>query len=145
MRVHEISTDDIVLNADLPGVLAEIAAATTRMTALKVAAAVGGTRVYIPTRPTEDHWLAMLVGHERATAIGAALAPAQGGLDILVPMGPLAQRLSRWRRIKEMIDSNMSKREIARAVGCHERTVQYHRNKALKRVTFALSQLSFFD
>jgi hypothetical protein len=144
MRAQELSTD-IVLNADLPGVLAEIAAATTRATAFKVAASVGGTRVYIPTRPATDHWLSTLVGHERAMAIGSALAPAQGGLDILVPMGPLAQKLSRWRRMKEMIDSNMPKREIARAIGCHERTVQYHRNKALKRVTFALSQLSLFD
>lgn len=141
----QANSADVSNSHDLPGVLAEIAAATSFATAMKVAASVGGTRVYIPVRPVAEHWLSTLVGHTEALAIGAALAPAQTGLHILIPLGPWGGRVSRWRRMKEMIDSNLPKREIARALGCHERTVQFHRAGALKRVTRALSQLSLFD
>ena len=50
----------------LPGVLAEIAAVAGEDAALAVAAAHGGTQVYIPPAPARDHWLARLVGHALA-------------------------------------------------------------------------------
>lgn len=144
MRAQANSTE-AATPLHLPEVLAEIAAATSFAVAMKVAAEVGGTRVYIPSRPAAGHWLSALVGHDQALKIGAALAPSQTGLFFIIPLGPFGSRVSRWRRMKELIDSNLTKREIARAIGCHERTVQFHRSGALKRVARTLSQLTLFD
>lgn len=138
------STDEI--NPELlPGVLAEIAVVTSTKVALRVAASVGGTRAYFPAKPNAEHWLSKLVGHAAALAIGQALAPAKGGLDILVPMGPQAREVARWRTMHRLIDNGLPKREIARAIGCHERVVQRHRNVEQPRVKQALAQGDFFD
>jgi len=126
-----------------PGVLGEIVEAAGLDTALKIASAVGGTRVYIMARPPADNWLSRLVGHQAALAIGKAIAPGNGGIDLLIPMGPNHSNAQRWRLMHELIDKGMSKREIARRCGFHERTVQYHRNRLqdLKRVSAQISQL----
>lgn len=142
MRAQELSTDEDVC-ADLPGVLFEIAEATSYEIAMKLAAAVGGTRVYIPARPAAEHWLCKIVSHQDALAIGAALAPR--GLDIIIPMGRYSSRPSRWRRMKALIDTKLPKREIARAVSVHERTVQRHINQKTRIVADAISQADLFD
>ena len=129
----------------LPGVLAEIAAAAGTAAALAVAEVHGGTRVYIPSRPAPDHWLSQLVGHASALAIGAALVAAQGGLDLLIPMGPDASQRRRWQRMAELIDEGLPKRQIARALKVHERTVQAHRNGGRKTVQLILSQRDLFE
>jgi hypothetical protein len=137
VKISDLTADD------LPGVLSEMAHATSVASALKVAQAVGGTRVYIPARVQEDHWLCHIVGHADAKAICAAIAPAQSGLDILVPMGPTSH-IMRWRKTQALIDKGLPKREIARAVGIHERGVQRLRNGHLKSVAKALRQGDFF-
>ena len=129
----------------LPEVLAHIAAATDTATALKIAEARGGTRVFIPARPQERHWLSLLVGHVKALAIANALVAAQGGTDILIPMGPDASKRQRWQRMKGLIDEGLPKRQIARACQVHERTVQAHRNGSRKTVEPLLAQSDFFD
>jgi FixJ family two-component response regulator len=129
----------------LPEVLAHIAAATDTETALKIASARGGTRVFIPARPTPDHWLTLLVGQARAAAICNALVAAQGGTDVLIPMGPDASQRRRWQRMKDLIDAQLPKRQIARACGVHERTVQAHRNGSRKTVEPLLRQNDLFD
>ncbi len=127
----------------LPGILTEIAAATSAQAALKIAAAHGGTRVYIPAAPSATHWLSQLVGHGDALAIGAALVAAQGGLDLLIPMNP-GPKAQAWRRIKTMIDEKVPVPQIARACGVHMRTVQLHKKGELKRVSASLSQPDLF-
>lgn len=130
----------------LPGVLAEIAEATSVEVAVKIAQAKGGRRVYLPARPAADHWLAQLVGHANALAIGKAIAPGFGGIDMLIPMGPSHSNAQRWRVMHELIDNGRSKREIAAACGVHERTVQMHRNRRedMARVDASLRQLPLF-
>ena len=129
----------------LPEVLSDIAQATDTETALKIAGAYGGIRVYIPARPNADHWLTRLVGPEKAQKVSAALVADQGGIDILMPMGPSAAKRARWQRMQRMIDDGLPKRQIARAVGCHERTVQAHRNGSRKTVKPLLAQADLFD
>lgn len=130
----------------LPGVLAEIAEATSVEVAVKIAQAKGGRRVYIPARPAADHWLSQLVGHANALAIGKAIAPGFGGIDMLIPMGPSHSNAQRWRVMHELIDNGRSKREIAAACGVHERTVQMHRNRRedMCRVDASLRQMPLF-
>lgn len=129
----------------LPGVLAEIASCTSTGTALKIAEAHGGTRIYIPAKPDPGHWLSRLVGHADAAAIGASLVAAQGGTDLLIPMGPDASKRRRWLRMKALIDEGLPKRQIARACRVHERTVQAHRNGRRKTVVPLLRQHDLFD
>lgn len=128
-----------------PGLLGEIAQATGADTALKIAAVYGGTRIYIPAKPSAAHPLSRLVGHAAALAIGAALVANRTGLDLLIPMGPDASKRHRWRRMAELIDAGLPKRQIARVLRVHERTVQAHRNKARKTVAPVLAQADLFD
>lgn len=129
----------------LPEVLAHIAAATDVETALKIAAGYGGIRVYIPARPSTDHWLTKLVGLKKALAVSAALVADRGGIDILIPMGPDASKRRRWANMKRLIDAGLPKRQIARACQVHERTVQAHRNGTRKTVSPLLSQIDLFE
>lgn len=129
----------------LPEVLCHIAAATDTDTALKIAANYGGIRVYIPARPDADHWLTHLVGAEKALKVCQALVANQGGIDILIPMGPDASKRQRWQRMQRLIDQNHPKRQIARACGTHERTVQRHRNDRAKTVKPLLAQADLFE
>lgn len=129
----------------LPEVLAHIAAATDTDTALKIAANYGGIRMYFPARPHEDHWLTHMVGMEKAQKVCQALVADQGGIDILIPMGPDASKRRRWQRMQRLIDQNQPKRQIARACGIHERTVQRHRNDRAKTVKPFLAQADLFE
>jgi ActR/RegA family two-component response regulator len=129
----------------LPGLLAEIAAVVGVSAALKVAATKGGIRAYFPSVPEHDHWLSDAVGHETALKICAAIAPSRSGVELLVPLGPQASGIKRWRRISEMVDDNVPVAVIARTLGMHERSVQYHKAGRLKRVRAALSQPDMFD
>ena len=129
----------------LPEVLSHIAAATDVDTALKIAAAYGGIRMYFPARPDAGHWLTKLVGPETALKVVGALVADQGGIDILIPMGPDASKRRRWRRMRDLIDLGLPKRQIARSCGVHERTVQAHRNGLYKTVEPSLAQADLFE
>lgn len=58
------------MNDDLlPGVLGEIADVAGIPAALAIADQVGGTRINIPARAKDDHWLVQTVGREAADQI----------------------------------------------------------------------------
>lgn len=115
----------------LPGVLAEIALITGETTAIAIAARVGGTRVYIPARVDDTHWLVDCVGRARADLICAHFAVDGRGqrLDIPLASGGAYQQLKRViaRRVHEMDKAGASSREIAQAVGLTQRRVHAHR------------------
>lgn len=119
---------DSATSADfkLPGLLAEIAAAAGLDAALAVAQAKGGRNAYFPARPESDHWLSRLVGHDRALAIGAAVAPARSGIEMLVPIGQSFHHAQRQRAVLEMSAAGMSAPAIASELGMHVRTVKKH-------------------
>ena len=129
----------------LPGILQEIAEAAGLEAALEIARAKGGTIAYFPARPGPRHWLSAAVGHDKARAIGRALAPGQSGIELLVPMGPSASQAARWRRMRELIDAGGSAAQIARAVGCHSRTVKKHRNGQVPTADAVLAQGDLFE
>src|SRR5690606_37782768 len=72
----------------LPGVLGEIAAVAGEDAALSIAAARGGTQVYIPHEPGPHHWLTHLVCREAAQRIADRLTCGVGGLRLDLPLGP---------------------------------------------------------
>jgi len=65
----------------LPDSLQAIADIIGAPAALKVAERWGGTRLYIPDEPGEDHDLSQLIGFEAARAMGAVY----GGERIEIP------------------------------------------------------------
>ncbi len=132
--------------APLPDLLEVVASAIGIEAALKLAAAHGGTRQFIPAHPRPGHWMVEMFGAEDANRLAQALNSAKNGDHYLIPMGPSRGSAERWQRLKTLIDSGATNREITRATGYHRSTIQRHRNApdALKRVSVALNQLQLF-
>ena len=116
----------------LPQVLAEIAAIAGEDAALAIAAAHGGTNVYIPPVPEKDHWLSRLVGHKSALAIADHLTCGVGGMRIDLPLGPKGHQARVRAKVDRMIAENCSERDIARATGYTIRGVRMRRAKLNK-------------
>lgn len=124
----------------LPGILAEIAEIAGEDAALAVAAARGGTRVYIPPAPDRDHWLTRLVGLQVAGKIADRLTCGVGGRRVDLPLGPKGHAARVRARVDRMIDDNRSERDIALATGYSIRGVR--RRKASRKIRDE-RQLSF--
>lgn len=121
----------------LPGLLGEIAEVAGLPAALALAETVGGTRVCIPARMPENHWLIDTVGREAADKICAhfrTLSPDQneaGARHIVIPRGP-AGCLAKARTIlARELDNGTSAREAARRAGLSERSA-FRMRKRLK-------------
>lgn len=130
--------------SDLPGTLAEIAAVAGEDAALAIAAARGGTQIYIPPAPDRDHWLSRLVGHKAALAIADRLTCGVGGMRVELPLGPKGAAARLRAKVDRMIqDGEASERDIARATGYTIRGVR--RRKAKLGTTPDDRQLPLFD
>jgi len=115
--------------SNLPGILADIAEIAGNDAAYKIASAVGGTRVSIPPRAIEGHWLTELLGFPEADAICRGLATLdpdgklRGVRDETIPKGPAAIMRAARRRAYEALECGKSARDAARISGLHERTI----------------------
>lgn len=113
----------------LPGILADIADIAGIDVAYEVARSHGGTRVSIPPRATEGHWLTELVGFETADKICQGLATLdpdgklRGVQNEIIPRGPAAILTAARRRARQALQDGHSAREAARIAGLHERTI----------------------
>ena len=113
----------------LPGILADIAEIAGNDAAYKIASAVGGTRVSIPPRAIEGHWLTKLLGYDQADEICRGLATLdpdgklRGVRDEIIPRGPAAILSAARRRAFEALENGKSARDAARISGLHERTI----------------------
>lgn len=114
---------------DLPGLLGDIADIAGLQVAYKIAQSHGGTRVSIPPRAQDGHWLTELVGFETADKIcrGLATLDAKGLLkgisNEVLPRGPASLLQNARREARHLLASGMSVRQVARATGLHERTI----------------------
>ncbi len=110
----------------LPGILSDIADVAGDDAVLAIARARGGTEVYFPPVPTNDHWLCRLIGRDQAKAVCARLT---GGFPLRadVPLGPT----SRGQRARDTVDAMLrdgrSERDIALATGYTTRGIRYRR------------------
>jgi len=115
------------VSEDLPGLLGDIARIAGLTAALAIAERVGGTRVSIPVRATDDHWLVEAVGREAATKICdhfRILAPdgrESGAVHVVIPRGPAGCLAKARRRLARELDAGVSAREAARRAGLSER------------------------
>lgn len=120
-------TTDADIDAGLTGILAELAEAADDAAALKFARAFGGLEdFYVPQRLRPGHVLTVELGRDAAQAV----VTLWGGSHIEVPMGPEADAGRKRRQIAAMIAAGKSNPQIARAVGCHMRTVRRVRARA---------------
>lgn len=116
--------------SSLPGLLGDIADIVGPEIALEIARAVGGTRISIPPRAEQDHWLTALIGFAEADKICRGLATLdaennrlRGVCDEILPLGS-AKVLARARRqAQDALDKGASATQAARASGLHERTI----------------------
>lgn len=119
------------MTAHLSGILAEIADAAGEAAAVALAARVGGTRIYIPARVTDGHWLVECVGRKAAEKICAHFAVDGSGQRIDVPLagGGAYPQLRRAiaKRVHDLDKQGKSSREISQSVGVTQRTVHSHR------------------
>ena len=113
----------------LPGILAEIALVAGEDAALAIAAARGGTQIYVPPVPDAGHWLSRLVGHQSALKIGDRLTCGVGGMRVDLPLGPRGHAAQIRARVDRLIGEGRSERDIALATGYTVRGVR--RRKAL--------------
>tara|TARA_R110002020_G_scaffold15555_35_gene55447 strand:- start:22742 stop:23152 length:411 start_codon:yes stop_codon:yes gene_type:complete len=118
----------MIAPADFPGILGEIAEVAGSAAALKIAHAKGGTRVSIPARPKDGHWLVETVGREAAERICdhfRTLSPEDrevGVRDVVMPLGPNGTMARAKRQVAVALAEGASVREAARRSGVHERT-----------------------
>jgi len=118
--------------APLTGILDEITSVAGEPAAIAIAAAVGGTPVYIPTpkRLTEKHWLVQCVGRRAAEKLATHFA-SESRTRVLIPLagGGAYPQLRRAiaKRIHDLDRAGKSSREIARSTGVTTRAVHRHR------------------
>ncbi len=126
----------------LPGVLSDIAEVAGEDAALAIAAARGGTQVYIPPRPAIDHWLCRLIGRDAAMAVADKLTCGVGPLRVDLPLGPTGRAARGRAQVDALLRAGRSERDIALATG--------YTNRAIRRRRVALdlptddTQLSLF-
>ena len=100
---------DAKRHADLPGVLAEIAAVAGRTAALDLAMALGGSDRYVAHDAAErpDHPLTRALGSEAAAAVVGRF----GGSTIYIPH-------ARRALARHLAAQGVATNEIARTLGC---------------------------
>lgn len=116
------------------GVLKEIADVAGDVAATLVAAARGGTLVYIPARVGDRHWLVETVGRAAAEKICAHFAvDKKRGARIEIPLvmnsGYNLLRRTTFKRLHDLDLQKKSAREQAQLCGVTERTVRNHRRR----------------
>jgi len=118
------------MSEPLPGALKEIAAVAGEDAALAIAAARGGTQIYIPPEPGRDHWLTKLVGPKAALAIADKFTCGVGGMRLDLPLGPKGHAARQRAKVDRMIlAGGASESDIARATGYTIRAVRRRRAK----------------
>ena len=119
------------MTRELPGVLKEIAELVGNAKALQIAAHVGGTRVYFPSKVHADHWLVQCIGLDATSK----LLERFGGDTCDIPQAGHGS-FARFRRgiaehIQQLEGQDKSSKDIARDVGVSQRTI--HRRRKTQR------------
>lgn len=118
----------------LPGILAEIAAATDETVASKIAMRFGGQTIKLPARPRETSPIVQCVGMAAANRIVEAI----GHGNVTIPMAHLRGQGGRRHAAAQMLAKGASISTTAKTVDIHERTVSLikARNKARRLPLF---------
>lgn len=88
--------------------------------AIKLIQRFGGTTLYIPHNPPQDHALSFVLGYEAATK----LASAYGGEDLFLPLVRQWLREQQRRMIHDLKAQAVPNNQIAQRIGCTSRWVR---------------------
>lgn len=113
----------------LPHLLFDLAEAFGLAAALRFASAYGGRRLAVPKEVHEEHPIARDFG----LPVLAWLVARGPGERILVPLGPQSSYTHRIGEIRRLLREGEDPATITRAVGCHVRSVYYHRRALRER------------
>tara|TARA_R110002049_G_scaffold203696_1_gene374267 strand:- start:641 stop:1027 length:387 start_codon:yes stop_codon:yes gene_type:complete len=114
----------------LPGILSEIADVAGEHAAIAIAQARGGTQVYFPPVPADDHWICRLIGKTAAMRVCDQMTAGVGPRRVDVPLGPtgnVADMNKKRATVDRMIIAGRSERDIALATGYTTRQVRRRR------------------
>ena len=120
----------------LPKFTRQIARVAGLDAALALAAAHGGTRIYIPRNLPADHWLITLVGQDAAQRMAREFGGEGYNMDHHPTHGIKGMRRAAERALDEQLSAN----EAARISGLHVRSI--YARKAKRR---ADAQPGLFD
>ncbi|MEP9402056.1 hypothetical protein [Sphingomonas sp. VNH70] len=126
----------------LPGVLATIAEVASVEAALELAKVRGGTQVYFPAVPANDHWLCRLIGRPEARAVCERLCQGFAGMRVDIPLGPTGRAARGRDQVDTMLREGRSERDIALATGYTARAIR--RRRAALAIVKQDRQLSLF-
>jgi len=70
---------------------------------LKLLSAKGGTRIYVPGRLTDDHWLIGVLGQASAEALVKYMAADGSGCKVELPLGGNGQFGQYRRRLRAAV------------------------------------------
>ena len=124
----------------LPPLLAEIAEVTSLDAALRLAEKRGGSRISIPARMPEDHWIVRTIGMPHAQALAEHFRGGNSGALIELPVGAAALKR---KRIDELLARGVSADRIAVELQVHRTTV--FRQQARQGKSIDPRQGSLFD
>jgi hypothetical protein len=114
----------------LPALLAEIAEVAGLEAALAIAEARGGSRTVFPARAPDGHWMVELIGREATDKLCAHFRSGGGGIELDVPMGPVAYYRKARRRLAQLVDEGVPVARAAHQIGLHLRTARRWRSRA---------------
>jgi len=80
----------------------------------------GGTVLYVPLNPKEQHPITRLIGVQGA----AKLASHFGGATLTIPIGKKYLQVKQRKMIQQLREQNQTCRQIALRLGCTERWVR---------------------
>lgn len=131
------------MGSNLSEQLDEIASVIGRDAMLALVAACGGTRIYIPAEPTDDHWLIDVLGRAHAeklcahfTVHGSSRSSGRG-VHLEIPASIRSSYNKIQVDIGQLDDGKKSAREIALEAGVTQRTVHRHRRARRQKVKSA--------
>ncbi|WP_224825615.1 hypothetical protein [Cognatishimia sp. MH4019] len=107
----------------LPPLLNEIADIAGIDAAIAISNVRGGSRVSIPAKAPDGHWLVDAVGRESADKICEHFRSGYGGAVIDLPVGPKSAANETRKKVDQMIRDGVSADKIAQTMNVHRTTV----------------------
>ncbi|KQO53089.1 hypothetical protein [Methylobacterium sp. Leaf85] len=110
--------------------LDELADVIGDVAALRLVAAMGGTRFYVRADIREDSPIVAAIGMEAATVLAKHIATGIGGLAVEIPRGPSNFMAEYRRRLLDLAATpGLTEAQIAQEMKVHGRTVRRARAK----------------
>lgn len=124
------------MSARLPLVLQQVAEIAGLPAALQLARSAGGTRIYVPKKPTPR--FVSQIGDQAANA----LSELYGGENVDIPLGPVGTLANARRVAEQAIAEGASTTEAAKRSGLTQRSIFARRAK--RKTELCSKQLPLF-